>query len=150
MIKVNCTYCHKVFEIYPCRFRKSKIFFCNKSCHRTYKNLQDNPSHYRDLSGPNNPMYGKHTKAWNKGYIGEKSHNWKGGIHKRKDGYVRININGNRYLLHRYLVRDKITDDFQVVHHIDGNPSNNDLSNLVVLKNQTEHARLHKLSSRTK
>lgn len=31
----------------------------------------------------------------------------------------------------------------EVVHHIDGNPSNNDPDNLVILPSQADHARLH-------
>lgn len=87
-------------------------------------------------------MWGKHPKAWNKGLIGEFSHNWKGGVHKRKDGYYRIRVNGKRYLLHRFLLKDRLKKS-NVVHHKDGDPSNNNLTNLVVLKSQAEHARLH-------
>jgi hypothetical protein len=83
-------------------------------------------------------MFGRHPKAWNKGLIGEKAHNWRGGIHRRKDGYVRIRIGKERKLLHRHLLADKLTPR-KVVHHLDNNPSNNELSNLVVFKNQSEH-----------
>lgn len=87
-------------------------------------------------------MYGTHPTAWNKGKKGEESFNWRGGIHTRKDGYVRINILGERHLFHRYLLKDKL-DDKKVVHHKDHNPSNNDIENLEVLGSQSEHAKLH-------
>lgn len=87
-------------------------------------------------------MYGKHPVAWNKGMKGEMAHNWKGGTHTRKDGYVRINIEGKRHLLHRYIM-GKIVPDGSVVHHLDGNPSNNSPDNLVLLSSQSEHASLH-------
>jgi hypothetical protein len=68
--------------------------------------------------------------------------NWKGGISKRKDGYVRINIDGNRQLYHRYILKDKLKNG-QVVHHKDHDPSNNDISNLAILESQSEHASHH-------
>lgn len=140
MVEITCSQCSKSFFVYKCR--ASTALFCNKSCHRTYKNTLSNPSVNRNLAGKNNPMYGKHPIAWNKGVRGEKSHNWRGGVHTRKDGYVRINIDGDRVLLHRHLLRDKL-DGAKVVHHKDHNPSNNDLSNLEVLDSQATHARLH-------
>ena len=144
MIKVNCSNCGNQKEIYPSQTKRDKIFFCNRSCHCSYRNRIDNPSKHRDLSGENNPMWGVHKVSWNKDKKGEMAHNWKGGVHKRKDGYVRVSINGKRYLQHRLVVKDRITDRYQVVHHIDGNRSNNSPSNLMVVKNQAEHARLHK------
>ena len=33
----------------------------------------------------------------------------------------------------------------EVVHHIDGNPKNNNISNLMLLSSQAEHMRIHKL-----
>lgn len=142
MINTICHQCKKEISVFPSRFKKSKILFCGKSCHRIFKNLTNNPSKHRDLSGENNPMFGKHPLAWNIGKKGEDCHNWKGGIHKRKDGYVRINISGKRYLLHRYLLKDRINKR-NVIHHKDENPSNNDLKNLEIMPNQSQHARLH-------
>lgn len=34
-------------------------------------------------------------------------------------------------------------EPFEVVHHIDGNPKNNDPKNLVILPSQAEHRRIH-------
>lgn len=96
--------------------------------------MLDNP--VGDMSGEKNPMFGRHLKAWNKDIKGEESHNWKGGIHKRIDGYVRVNIKGKRFLYHRVLTNAK---DGQVVHHIDHNPSNNSIENLKVFNSQSEH-----------
>jgi len=141
MIKTNCNWCEKEISLFPSRFNKSLIHFCNKSCHRKFKNKVNNPSWTRDLSGVNNPMFGKHPVGWNKGIKGEKSHNWKGGIHKRKDGYFRINVGGKRELLHRNLLKDVLVKG-NVVHHKDGNPSNNNLDNLQICSNQSEHAKI--------
>lgn len=111
----------------------------------TFRNKINNPSWTRDMSGNKNPMWGKPNpklRAWNDTHKGENSPSWKGGVHKRKDGYFRINIKGKRELLHRHLLKDKLSES-NVVHHKDGNPSNNDISNLEILESQSEHARLH-------
>ncbi len=121
--------------------------FCDKSCHMKLRNALANPSWTRDVRGEKNPMWGKSNpelKKWNDAHKGKNSPNWKGGVSRRKDGYMRINIDGERHLLHRYILKDKLTKE-NVVHHIDGNPSNNDPKNLMILPNQAEHARLHGL-----
>lgn len=135
-----CKICKIEFSIPLCRDKTA--FFCSKSCAITYRNKIDNPSWKRDLSGEHNPMFGKHPIAWNKGKIGIDCHNWTGGIHKRKDGYIRVNVRGKRYLQHRYLLKDLI-DNKKVIHHKDKNPSNNSIGNLQILSGQSEHAKLH-------
>jgi len=60
------------------------------------------------------------------------------------DGYFRFE--DNRMLVHRFLVEKNIGRHLkseEVVHHIDGNKLNNDLSNLQICKNQFEHAKIH-------
>jgi hypothetical protein len=134
-LKCKCFYCGNEFIRDSWKIKTEKQF-CNKSCYRSYENVINNPSLTRDLSGKNNPMFGKHKVAWNKDLKGKDCHNWKGGIHKRKDGYFRINIDGVRFLYHRYILG---INDNKVVHHLDENPSNNSIDNLVVCKNQSEH-----------
>ena len=141
-IEKTCENCGSFLLLFPSRIKKAKIFFCNKSCHRTYKNNINNPSWFRDLSGENNPMYGKTHIGCFKGIKGEKHFNWQGGLHRRKDGYFRINVDGKRYLYHRWLLKEKLKGK-EIVHHKDINPSNNDLSNLEILLNQSNHASLH-------
>ena len=147
MVDYTCDNCGEKSQMYRSRFNKSVLHFCNKSCHRIFKNKLDNPSKHRDLSGKNNPMFGKHPRAWNKGMLGKDSANWKGGIHKRKDGYIRINIEGKRVLQHRHILKDFIKEG-NVIHHKDRNPSNNDISNLMILTNQSQHAHLHGLGKK--
>lgn len=138
MITVHCSNCGAELRRFKCQVKEGRLYYCNKSCHRIHLNNLNNPSKHRDLSGENNPMFGKHPNAWNKGVMGKDCHNWKGGLHKRKDGYFRININGERFLHHRVLVKAK---DGQIVHHKDHNPSNNSIENLMLFNNQSEHVR---------
>jgi hypothetical protein len=105
-----------------------------------YRNKTNNPSWYRDVSGKKNPMWGTHPRVWNKGLKGTLACTWKGGLHRRKDGYFRINIDGKRILFHRYVLGNKLKKG-EVVHHVDGNPSNNDLSNLMIFKSQSDHVK---------
>jgi hypothetical protein len=52
---------------------------------------------------------------------------------------------GNRKLLHRLVIEAGLGRELQgreVVHHIDGNPSNNSIENLVLLESQSVHMRL--------
>ena len=61
--------------------------------------------------------------------------------------YKSIKINGIKHDEHRYLMEQhlgrKLTQN-EVVHHKDGNPLNNDLSNLEIMP-LSEHARMHQL-----
>ena len=82
---------------------------------------------------------------------GDKSPNWKGGVHKRKDDYSRIWVSSDRSgrrrkLLHRKLVEDEIGRELtriEVVHHINDDRRDNRLENLMVFPSQKEHAIYH-------
>ena len=52
-------------------------------------------------------------------------------------GYIRE----HRYIMGNHLKR--LLTDSEVIHHIDGNKSNNKLSNLLLCKNAREHSRVH-------
>jgi len=151
----QCLQCGKDVYSYPSRPRQ----FCSRGCHRTYSNLgPSNPAYTRDVSGANNPMYGvKRTGKANPMY-GKRKHlapRWKGGRKTRKDGYIFViapddhpypaytKPNGTKYILeHRYLMEchlGRYLDPHEVVHHIDGNTSNNELANLQLFSSQSEH-----------
>jgi len=63
-----------------------------------------------------------------------------------------VSINGKKKAFHRFVYEQwtgtTLRSD-QVVHHIDGNPLNNDPGNLTVLS-ISEHMRLHRLKDRSK
>ena len=61
------------------------------------------------------------------------------------DKYKALKINGKRIDEHRYLIQlalGRPLESNEIVHHKDGNKSNNDLSNLEVLQ-RSEHSRMH-------
>jgi hypothetical protein len=108
-----CQYCGKKFFVFQSRIKRGRDKHCSRRC--------------TDL----------HKKQW---MIKEKNPNWKGGRYIRKDGYIRLNLGKKRVLEHRYVLG--VYDKNLVVHHKDGNPSNNDPDNLVVLT-RGEHTKLH-------
>lgn len=84
----------------------------------------------------------------------EKSHRWKGGIIRTKDGYIGIyKPNHPRadpttgYVFEHILeVEKKIgrtVKKNEIIHHIDENKGNNIIANLFVCKNQKEHQKIH-------
>lgn len=93
-------------------------------------------------SGKDNPMYGK---------TGEKHPGYKGGRKVRKDGYIMILAPEGHparhaaypYVLEHRLVMEqhlgRYLDPEEVVHHVDGDPSNNDIENLQLFASQSEH-----------
>ncbi len=88
----------------------------------------------------------KKNKAWDSG---DKSSSWKGGRHKTKSGAIKIYVTKRVYKYeHRLIVEEEIGRKLncdEVVHHKDMDKSNNDKSNLQVLKNELEHRKIHNL-----
>ena len=57
-----------------------------------------------------------------------------------------ITVNGKKVRAHRHIIEQYLgrkLNPGEQVHHIDGNPLNNDINNLMVL-NSLEHMKLHK------
>lgn len=155
----NCSVCGSPFYAQPSRIAKRAGLYCSKSCHMTARNLTEaNPSFHRDVSGANNPMFGKpgHFGAAN-GMFGRRREacpRWTGGRKVRKDGYTLIYLDAHPslpggqpgYVLEHRLVAEQtigrhLTAD-EVVHHLNEDPSDNRPENLQVMT-QSEHAKLH-------
>jgi len=151
-ITVACAHCGREFETYTSSGKR----YCSMSCAITARNLTDwNPSYHRDLSGPNNPMYGTEGLRGEKnpmyGKYGTENPAYKHGRKVRRDGYIMIlapdghpvRSNPYPYILEHRLVMEqhlgRYLEPDEVVHHIDGNPSNNAIENLRLCKNQAEH-----------
>lgn len=84
--------------------------------------------------GTANPMFGKRSPRWN------------GGRKVRKDGYVLIWASSHYELEHRMIMENALGRKLlptEVVHHIDENPGNNELSNLQLLPSQAAHMKIH-------
>lgn len=114
---VPCPECGKEFRLKPKR-RKDSLNFCSRKCRYAY--------HSKAMSGENGP-------------------HWNGGRHLDSKGYVRIWVEGKgRISEHRHVWEEAhgpIPDGY-VVHHVDGNPLNNHLSNLQLVT-RAEHQQIH-------
>ena len=78
--------------------------------------------------------------------IGSDNPAWKGGRRVRKDDYVMVWTPGGDRLEHRVIMEKAIGRpllDAEIVHHKDGNRSNNVLENLELFGSQSEHALHH-------
>lgn len=126
MIIINCKNCNKEVKTYPSRIGRKK--FCSPHCRGKF-----NPTQFKN------------------------GHSWVGKIkvdkQRHTNGYLFIlSIDHphksvrNTVAEHRLVVEDAIgryLKPEEVIHHIDGNKANNHITNLLLLPNQSEHAKLH-------
>jgi len=147
MIEKQCIICGKPFTVH--NYRKDTAKYCSNSCRgvplcghpasrktRFYKGQKSwiTGTHPEYLQGENHHMWsGGRTE--NGGYILVKSPHHP---HKKKSGYVFEHRLVVEKCLGRYL------DPSEIVHHIDGNPSNNAPENLFVFENFGYHCIFHK------
>ena len=133
MVIRKCRECGKEFKTHQSQINRGGGKFCSISCATTYRNKHDNPAkkpevklkiskNHADVSGANNPMYGvKGKDAPN--FIDGRS-KFRGRI-SRKIGLANLKhecaICGNKDI-----------NDLHV-HHLNGNHSDNDISNLIML-----------------
>ena len=87
--------------------------------------------------------------AWNKGLLGPMGQHhptWKGGEYIGSDGYKNIYVGKRKYIReHIKVVQDSLNRELtneEVVHHIDGDKLNNEISNLYVCSFR-EHRNAH-------
>lgn len=125
-ITLTCDQCGEPFEIIPSKLKNQSTGvtrrFCSRACwDKARKNGKDAPK-------------------------------WRGGRYIDSQGYVSVfapdhpravnnRVHEHRLVMERQLGRPLQRDEH--VHHIDGNRSNNDVSNLVVLS-ASEHMKLHR------
>ena len=107
-----------------------------KNCKECGKELSDPRSLYCmscSKKGSRNPMFGKKSPINKGGSIG-------------KAGYRFIWINGKKTYEHRYVMEQflkrKLTKD-EVVHHINGNRSDNRIKNLKLYSSNSKHQKEH-------
>ncbi len=84
-------------------------------------------------------------------YTGKKHPKWKGGIWKRKDGYIMIKISEHPrairgYVMEHILIVENHIKRFlkynECVHHVNGIRDDNRIENLIILT-KNKHAKMH-------
>lgn len=123
--------------------RKNKYHYCSKACR------DSNP--WNKNQKMSSEFCLKMSKV-SKGRVLEKSNSWRGGRYIRKDGYVNVHIPDhpmatiNGWVFEHIVVACKklgrTLNTNEVVHHIDGDKTNNDPENLEIIK-RSEHTRKH-------
>lgn len=141
---LSCDFCKKKIIRIPASIKKH--VFCSKKCYGKFK------------IGKPSPNKGKH--YWNSGQFkkGNQHPLWKNGRNTTFHGYILILqpdhpcCDKKGYVLeHRYIMEKhigRILHSEEIVHHIDENRSNNDISNLLLLPNKSAHMKLHNFIKR--
>ena len=140
---LTCEYCGKKFTRYPSRLkRKGRGRFCSREC-------KDNACRKGDFlvcALCNNRFY----RSLSEQDVGEKKNNFCSKncyfsfrkIHMKDYTYPKIgSVHIHRIVAEAKLGR-KLKKD-EIVHHEDGDKQNNSPDNITVLKNQSEHAKIH-------
>lgn len=149
-VLIRCSLCGKQFLIHNYRTKISKRCFCSKKCRSIWgRNFA------KEIGlGINNKGRKASRKTREKMMLrkGEKAGNWKGGRYITKEGYVVIYSLGHphpkseNYVYEHRLVMEEHLGRFllqsDIVHHIDGNRSNNVIANLMLFKSHRDH-KLH-------
>ena len=147
-----CEQCGSAFECYESELRRRPVRFCSVSCARANQIGRPNPCTSRNLSVRACQFCGteympRHVGSrfcsrpcMSTGMRGEHSANWRGGRHVDVNGYAWVRMpdhpraKGYGYVKEHVVVMERTIGRFltrdESVHHINGDRSDNDPSNL--------------------
>ena len=124
-----------------------------------HRGSRHSPETLEKMRGPNNPFFGRHHSAETKAKMsralsGERNPAWKGGRRKvNREGYILVYCPSHPYagwggmvLEHRLVMERHIGRTLmpaEVVHHINGNRSDNRIENLMLFSGQNDHTSFH-------
>ncbi len=144
-VKIQCNWCGKTIERYPCKIKKHN--FCCKECLNAFSSKLKNPVGYANLKDFTN--ISSHMTELN----AELNPTRMNPETREKIRCARLDTGEGKsykkyYGRHEHrIVAEQIIgrplEKYEVVHHIDGNKRNNKPDNLMVFKNQKDHAAWH-------
>jgi len=129
MIK-KCLICKKEFVTYLCLIKKGDGKFCSTRCNGISARGKKKPS-----------------------ISGKYHYKWTGGHYKHSQGYIVTYLPNHPFAYKGYILEHRIIiekhlkrflEPKEVVHHINRNPSDNRLENLIIFKNQGYHCAFHR------
>jgi len=156
----KCKICNKEFITHPCKIRKGFGKFCSRKC--KHIDMLGKSTCIKSRKGVHSSPKTEFKKGlipWNKGKShlpGKESGSWKGGKTIRQGGYIYIHTPNHPFKKQNYVFEHRLVmekhigrhlDPKEVVHHINGNPSDNRLENLMLFANNAEHKKFHHLAS---
>lgn len=133
-IELICETCGKAFERNPSQVSKNN--FCSRQCAKAFTSKR--MTEYNKTTNPKNTSEGWSEEQ--REAVRKREQNNRGPC--RKDVYPK---HGRKHK-HRRVAEEKLGRPLkkgEVVHHIDGDKHNNEPENLMVFKNQKEHAKYH-------
>lgn len=155
-IVMICIICDKPFEIKRNKNQKC----CSRSCNATHHNkilgAKFIPPKCKQCGTPTRRESRAvfcSVKCQQESVVGEGNPMWKGGVKKHSEGYVYVympehpNCDTSGYMLEHRVIMERIIGRFlfrkEVVHHVNGDKSDNRESNLELLNSQAEHLKEH-------
>lgn len=143
-MELHCDWCGTAFTKWPSKVTKHN--FCSRACLAKFSSRKHNPGGFNKLK--DTTKLGRHlpelNRALNPTRMTEETRN--------KISETRLSASSSTYYVkrhgrheHRVVVEAHLGRPLrsdEIVHHIDGNKRNNDISNLAVMT-QSEHIKLH-------
>jgi endogenous inhibitor of DNA gyrase (YacG/DUF329 family) len=163
MIKKICFICHNDYEVFPSRDKITK--YCSIKCRRIAVSILREKKIRVYCSQCHKLIIKIPSKKWHTNFCnnnckaifqsqklcGNKSYGWRGGIKYDRDRKLiyaptHPKSDSGKYCYEYHLIMEKhlgrYLNDDEVVHHIDGDVTNNSIKNLQVLT-RIAHARIH-------
>jgi hypothetical protein len=132
LFDVTCKCCGKIFKVR--RYRRFEAKYCSRRCFG--KAVLCTPE-----------VQAKITR-----HYGSEHHRWKGGKTLRKDGYILLEVHGQRFFEHRYVMEQFLgrkLKSTESIHHINGNKADNRIENLKLFSGGEKEHHLFEIANKT-
>jgi hypothetical protein len=164
-----CEQCGKEFKAKPYRVRKGQAKFCSPSCYTNHNCGENNPNYkaavktvkclqcgsefttYQSQIKNGGGKYCSYSCKFKYENSGSRHYGWKGGKYQA-GGYVAVSVGMDCRRYEHQLVAEKVLGrplkKGEVVHHINGNKTDNRNTNLLICSNGYHHHLHQKMAKR--